>query len=717
MSARGLRGLAYAVFALCVACYVASIVFEYLNPAGYTSWGTGSALPLISFVVATTAFAVVGVLILRRDPRNTIGWLMLAIGAVWAWSGAAEGYVLYSLTTRPGALPAPELVAATSSFLWIPAIGLMGVFLVLLFPDGHLPSRRWRPVAWVGAVAIVIASLTETFRPGPIDDTSVKGISNPLGVAPMATFFDVMELSLFVLPLGIVLSATALIVRFRRSHGVERLQIKWLASAGAFVALVYTVGVIATLTLAPSGPAPYWILLLQDAGLASFIVIPVAIGFAILKHRLYGIDVVINKSVVFGTLAAFITVVYVGIVVGVGHLAGGGDRPNLALSIAATAVVAVAFQPVRERVQRFANRIVYGDRATPYEVLSDFADRMGGSYDATDLLPMMARTVGEGVGANRVGIWLAGGAGLSLDVTWPDETGPGHTTATDLEQLGGDRVVPVRHQGELLGALTVDKPAGEMLTPSEARLLDDVAAQAGLVLRNVRLIDDLRGSRLRLVRTQDAERRRLERNLHDGAQQSLVAVALIVRMIRSRLDGDSLAVGRTLDQAADELGRAIDELRALARGIYPAILSERGIGPAVSSLAERSAVPVVVEDASGERPPAEVEATMYHVVAEALANAAQHAHATQAQVRLGRAGDTLTLEVVDDGVGGADAARGAGLRNVADRVSVVDGTLEITSPPGEGTRIRCTFPVAAPHRRTDVAPDRQKNPLPLGAGL
>jgi signal transduction histidine kinase len=718
MSDRALKAAGYGVLGLCLVCFLMAGVFELLNPPVFTSWGSGNTAVIVAFEVATLAFPVVGVLIVNREPRNTIGWLMLAIGAVWAWSGPSEGYVAYALVTEPGSLPAPEVVAALSSWLWVPAIGLMGVYLILLFPDGHLPSPRWRPVAWVSGVALVVASAAQILLPGPIDDTSVEGIQNPLGVSSLSGLVDVAAIALFVLPVGLVLSAASLVVRFRRSRGVERLQVKWLATAGALVAVTYAVGIFATLSVPSGEPFPDWVMFLQDAGLVSFIVIPVAIGVAILKHRLYGIDVVINKSVVFGTLAAFITVVYVGIVVGVGRLVGRGESPSLVLSIAATTVVAVAFQPVRAQVQRLANRLVYGARATPYEVLSEFAGRVGGSYDTTELLPMMARTVGQGVGADEVGVWLASAAGIERGASWsphPDRS-PGRDAVADLAEIDGDLVVDVRHGGELLGAISVVKPVGEPVTPTEAKLLEDVAAQAGLVLRNVRLIEELRASTQRLVRAQDDERRRLERNLHDGAQQSLVAVALMLRMIRARMGPDAVPAGEPLDRAAEQLAAAIEELRHLARGIYPAILSERGLGPAVSSLAERSPVPVVVDVRLDDRLPGETERALYFVAAEALANAAQHASATEVQVRVARQDGQVRLEVVDDGVGGADQARGTGLRRVGDRVAAADGVLEITSPQGGGTRIASVLPVASPSPAPE-APGPQQPALPLGAPL
>jgi signal transduction histidine kinase len=702
------RRLAYAVFAFCIACYGWAIVSEFLSPITdeAASWGSGNAGVDTAFALATLCFPLVGLLITHRHARNTIGWLMLAIGVTWAWSAFSDSYVYQGASADPGSLPHPDLVAALSSWTWIPAIGLMGTFLILLFPDGRLPSPRWRAVGWVSAASIIVGTVAILFRPGPVQDASVQGLPNPLGIEPLGGFLSVLAASLIVLPLCILACAAAVIVRVRRSRGLERLQLKWLASAAALVAMVYCISMAASLVAEGDQRVPAWVSGLQDAALVSFGVIPLAIGVAILKHRLYGIDVVINKAVVFGALASFITAVYIAIVVGIGSLVGQGDRPNLPLSITATAVVAVAFQPVRERVQRFANRLVFGSRATPYEVLSDFADRMGGTYAAADLLPLMAKTVANGVGASRVDVWLTIGADLVREATWP-QSPTGRAAALSVRtiaDLDGDRVVPVRHHGDLLGALSVIKPKGEFVTPAEDKLLDDVAAQAGLVLRNVRLIEDLRSSRQRLVTTSDAERRRLERNLHDGAQQNLVSVALLLRTVRSRLAPDD-TVGAAIEHASDQLGVAIEELRELARGIHPAILTDRGLGPAIRSLVERSPVPVVLDFQLTSRPSAEVEGTCYFVVAEALTNVAKYAHASQVRIAVAQDDDNLTLSVDDDGIGGAVSDAGSGLRGLTDRVAVVDGNLHIDSPVDAGTHIVCTIPLPPdPQQPGDALP-------------
>ncbi len=594
----------------------------------------------------------------------------------------------------------------------------MGTFLLLRFPDGELSSPRWRKVEVLSAVAISVTTLALLVAPGNLGDAGYPKLANPLKIDALKRFLPVVVPFLLLIPVTIVASAVSLVQRFRRSSGAARLQLKWLTTAAAFLAVIYLVAMVVSIdTTWGTQTTPTWVAVIQNAATVAFMLIPIAIGFAILKHRLYDIDVVINKSVVYGAMAAFITVVYVAIVVGIGRVVG-SDR-NLGLSILATALVAVGFQPVRERVQRLANRLVYGKRATPYEVLSEFSSDMGHTFATEDLLPRMARMAAAGTAAARVHIWLQVGPQLVREVSWPEDglaVEPGQPVV-DGERVfadGVDMAIPVRHQGELLGVIGVGKPPNEPLSPQEEKLLRDLASQAGLVLRNVRLIEELRTSRQRLVTAQDQERRRLERNLHDGAQQRLVAISLALRMARMAAGADAdPALGGRLDQASEQLALALAELRELARGIHPAILTERGLGPALESLAERCTIPATVHASLNGRLPPSSEATAYFIASEALANVAKYSRATAVAVRVEQLDGELRLEVVDDGVGGADASRGSGLLGLADRVAAVEGTIEIDSPPGLGTRLTCTLPV----RETGVRagdPDTASSRLPEG---
>jgi signal transduction histidine kinase len=430
------------------------------------------------------------------------------------------------------------------------------------------------------------------------------------------------------------------------------------------------------------------------------------VGIAVLKYRLYDIDVVINKTMVFGGLAAFITAVYVGIVVGIGAAIGQGSKPNLALSILATALVAVAFQPVRERVQRFANHLVYGVRATPYEVLSEFSSRMAGAYAAEDLPPRMARILAEGTGSREATVWLKVGAELRAEASWPAETEAPDTLALadgELPEIAGaSLVLPVRHRGDLLGALSLTKLPGERLTPTEEKLAADLASGAGLVLRNVHLteellarLEELRASRQRLVAAQDAERRRLERNIHDGAQQQLVALAVKIRLARQLGAKDPGKANDLLEQTEGEVSQALEDLRDLARGIYPPLLADQGLVAALSGQVRRSPVPVEIHADGIGRYPQDAEAAVYFCCLEALQNVAKYAGASKATIRLLGDDKHLTFEVRDDGRGFDPEARGygTGLQGMADRLAALGGELEVRSSPGKGTTILGQLPV------------------------
>ena len=425
----------------------------------------------------------------------------------------------------------------------------------------------------------------------------------------------------------------------------------------------------------------------------------------IFRYHLYDIDVVINKTLVYGSLAVFITGVYVAIVVGIGSLAQRGARPSLALSIAATAVVAVAFQPVREWVQRLANRLVYGRRATPYEILADFAGRMAGAYAAEDLLPRMARILAEGTGATRADVWLKSGDVFHDGAAWPPGAPPlppARATAADVPAYpAADRILPVRYQGEVLGALSVSKRPGESLTPTEDRLLADLAAQVGLVLKNAGLreqllarLEEIRASRQRLVAAQDSERRRIERNIHDGAQQQLVALAIKLSLTESMIGTDTDGERELLAELRQDAAGAVEDLRDLARGIYPPLLAGEGLVAALEAQARKAPVPTSVTADGVGRYPQEMEAAVYFCVLEALQNVAKYAGATRAEVRLAASGHDLRFEVTDDGAGfdPGSKAYGTGLQGMADRLHAHGGSLDVRSSPGAGTTIAGRLP-------------------------
>ena len=661
-------------------------VDRHLVPADMMRWNISDAFG----EVVNLAIPIAGFVLASRRPANRVGWLFLVAGLVLGLSAFSQQYGLHALIVAPGSLPAGRAFAWLSNWTWVIAFAMLA-FVFLLFPTGRLRSRRWLPAAWFAGGALTLTSAVVAVY-------SARFWSRPFSTPAQAVTPVVTAVIIFVCAV-LVVSVAAVVVRFARSSGEERLQLKWFAAAALLVVATFilSVAINSVLTSALSNVA--------------FLCLWVAVAIAVLKYRLYDIDVVISKAVLYGSLAVFITAVYVGVVVGIGTLAGGRDRPLLAA--VAAAVVAVAFQPVRQWAGRLANRVVYGRRATPYQVLSDFARRIGGTYANEDVLPQMAHTVAAGTGAKQVVVWLRVDDELRPEASsdGSSHAGPLPVGGHELPQLpDSDTSVPVVHQGELLGAISVTMPKDEPLRPAGQQLVADVASQAGLVLANAGLIEDLRASRQRLVAAQDQERRRLERNLHDGAQQDLVALAIKVRLGATAED---LAQAKEIfgELKADAAG-ALENLRDLARGIYPPLLADLGLAAALGAQASKAPVPVTVEADGIGRFRQDTEAAVYFCCLEALQNTAKYARATQARICLQAQDGTLRFTVSDDGAGydTSHTPLGSGLRNMADRLAALGGRLEVRSAPGQGTTITGYLPV--PSRRPAatgiaVSTDRQ----------
>jgi signal transduction histidine kinase len=493
-----------------------------------------------------------------------------------------------------------------------------------------------------------------------------------------------------VLP-TIVGGAAAATARFRRGGREVRQQIKWLLVSVSLIGLLllYYVVVLSVGADPDTAGGDAFAKWSQYLAIASFLAVPVSIGMGVLKYRLYEIDVVIKKAAVYGALAVFITTVYVAVVVGLG--AAVGSTGETLLSAVAAAIVALAFQPMRRHAQRLANRVVYGDRATPYEVLADLGKRLAGEYAADDVLERVASTLAGGVGADRVVIWLHVGSELRPAAACPTDANAPPIALFDgtvPEELDGMRTFAVRHHGEILGAIGVRKAASDPLSPADERLVADLAGQAGLVLRNVRLLEDLRASRQRLVAAQDQERRRIERNIHDGAQQQLVALAVKIRLAEQTVPRDPESAVALLSELGTHAQETLDDLRDLARGIYPPLLADRGLVAALEAQARKSPVPVAVSADGVGRYPQEVEGAVYFCVLEALQNVAKYANAPGADVRLVASKGALAFEVTDDGRGfDPAAASGSGLTNIRDRLEALSGSLEVRSAAGSGTTV------------------------------
>ncbi|HET6790390.1 MAG TPA: histidine kinase [Actinomycetota bacterium] len=695
--------LARALAGLTLAGFATGLVYTLLD-AAIRPAGAGDPFGDLMYVAAFAAFPVFGYVLVTRRPENAVGWLMVGMGVFFGLSAIVSSVGWYLLHT--GRRDSGLVLLAIDSPSWVPVVVLPITFLLLLFPNGHLPSPRWRWFAWGVGVGLAIVYLAILLDPGPLEAPPVPNVPNPIGIDALGPFLNAAQALILVLPIGVLGSLLSLVLRFRRSSGTERLQLRWLLTAAGFVALLYSGAILASLGSSwGGGGEPGWLLWLQNVVIVSFALIPIAMGVSILRYRLFDIDIVINKAVLFGALAVFIAIVYVAIVAGVGALVG--SQANPVLSAAAAAVVALAFQPIRRRAQRVADRLVYGKRATPYEVLSEFSERVGQTYASDELLPRMARALGEGTGAARADVWVRVGEELRSEAIWPEDAGPlparPIASSEETANTASSLFEPVRHRGELLGALSIEKRPGESLAATEEKLVRDLAAQAGLVMRNAGLTEDLldtieqlRTSRQRLVSAQDEERRRLERNLHDGAQQQLVALAVKLRLAEQVADHDPAKVKELLTGLQSDAGDALENLRDLARGIYPPLLADKGLVAALESQARKSTIAIAIEADGVGRYPQEAEAAVYFSCLEALQNVAKYASASRATISLSDGDGRLRFAVKDDGVGfdQSETSYGTGLQGIADRLAALDGMAEVTSVPGGGTTVSGAVPVS-----------------------
>ena len=648
------------------------------------------------------SFATIGLLVSRRPGNTTIGWLFLAIAAVEGITVAANHYAVVGLSAAdpfPGAVWAGWLGYWAASFV-VP--GGLFLMLLLLFPDGKPLSRRWGRFAGVGLVYSASFALAEILTlPRMEVATDLPKIDNPTNVVSLAVADWAWMPGMAFLAVAVV----GLVIRFRRSRGVERQQLRWFVfavavSIGSMVALT-------TVFLAMGAPKqiPTWLeigfVVIPVVGIG--VGVPVACGVAVLRYRLWDLDVVIRKTVLYVTVALMLMVVFAIVAFGVGTIVG---RTRSAAVVAA-ALAGFAFWPSLRAARRVADRLVYGRRATSYEVLTEFSHRMGEAFATDDVLERMAQILADGTGASHALVWLKVRTELQPAASHPaDARRPAAVAvlADELPSMPADHAVEVRDRGELLGALSVSMPANDPMNPAKATLVDDLAGQAGLVLRNVRLttelrarLDDLSASQKRLVAAQDEERRKLERNIHDGAQQQLVALAVKARLARVLTERDPPKAAEMLAQIEAETQDALEDLRDLARGIYPPLLADKGLEAALTAQARKSPVPVEVEARGIDRFPQEIEAAVYFSTLEALQNTAKYAQASHATVTLSRANGSLLFTVADDGKGfdTSTTGYGTGLQGIADRLGALEGDLEVASGPGSGTIVTGRVPVAA----------------------
>ena len=661
--------------------------------------------PSVLNAILALAFPSVGALIVSRRPTNRIGWLLCTEGVANGVAALAAQYARYTLQTDPGALPGGVWTAWVGSWSWVPGLGLLA-FLLLLFPDGRLLSPRWRRVAWLAVSWIIVQVVLIALRPGPLlsTDPVTGGVpaANPIGLEGGQAIGALASLWIPLLAVVWVGSLASLAVRFRRATGRQRDQLKWFLYAAALLAAVY----LASLPLRGMDAVRPWV---AGLVLVAGAFVPVSVGIAILKHRLYDIDRLISRTLAFGVLWLLITFSYVSLAAALGIVAGG--RLPVEIAVGCTIVATVLFQPARRGLERMADRWVFGERLGGYELLSRFGAALEGAIEPHELGSRLAAMVRQG-----------------LDVQWVRVTV--QRTAGDehvLEPIGADGIevyapampalsAPLVHGEERIGAIDCGPKREGAFSPKDHELLTSLGRQAALAIRNAALADELAqrlaeiqhqahelaASRTRLVQAEEAGRRRIERDIHDGVQQELVALLAKLRLARNQLGRSPEQAATTLADLQDDARQALEDVRELARGIHPAVLSDRGLLEAIEARVARMPIEVRIEAdglARGARLPEEIEGAAYFLVCEGLANTLKYAAAQHARVRLAATPTRVRIEVIDDGQGFDPAAvTCSGLRGLADRIEAVGGSLRVESRPGDGTCLGAELPAGAPRR-------------------
>lgn len=678
------RRFAWSITALSVMLVVAGLAGSLL--ALVQSDSQGGLPPHLWFSpLSTITFALVGALVASRHPRNPIGWICSTVAVLSGLTLFAFGYSMAGESGRV-TLPGIEYARWLDTWIWIPATLLPLTFLLLLFPDGRLPSARWRPIGWSAGLGLAAYTLGIALHPHP--PTELNPAPNPFGIPAATAALDLLvTVANILVAAGTVGSVAALVVRFRRSHGTERAQLKWLAYAGV-VALLVNIVIYAWYVARPDDPLAYELTIIGIT--AALVVIALAAGIAILRHRLYDIDLVINRTLVYGALTAAVAGVYVLVVGGLGVLLQA--RGSLILSLLGVGLVAIVVQPVRDRLQRAVNRLMYGERDDPYAVLSRLGQRLEGTLAPEALLPIIVETVAQTLKLPYVAIALA----MTPDSVSPEEAFPivaahGSPTADPLR-------LPLVYQAETVGALIVGPRAGGTFSPADRRLLDDLARQAGVAAHAVRLTADLQHSRERLVTTREEERRRLRRDLHDGLGSQLAALHLRADTLRAMIPRDPAAAEAVVVELRDEIRAAIADIRRLVYELRPPALDELGLAGAMRSLAAQytsaDGLRVVIDAPESLPPlPAAVEVAAYRIAQEALTNVARHARARTCMIRLTLAED-LRLEIKDDGIGlPAQPHAGVGLRSMRERAAELGGTCAAETALDGGAQVLVRLPL------------------------
>lgn len=619
-------------------------------------WDDGARAGAAGDLALGTVWPVVGALVVRARPRNPVGWLLL----VPALIGPYQVLAVYA-----GHVAGVGVLGGFAA--WVAIWGFAPYFFTLpllphVFPDGRPPSPRWRPV--VLGVAVVATVTTVARMLSPIDADIVPGLMNPLGIERATWLRHVTQTGASLLFLvGIPLAVVSLAVRIRRARDVERTQLQWLFLGGLLLVVA---------VLIPFGSLDAW------NGVVGLSALPVAIGVAMLRHRLFDVELTLNRTLVFGLLTGAVVAVYVLLVYGVQAVA-----PDSTWSVALVALSALAAAAGRERVQELVDRRLFGHRHNPYAVVSRVGRHVAAASQPVDALQGL-------VDGLRDALRLPSVAFTSDEVSVASGT-----------PLHGSRVVPCTALGARVGELHVGlRTAGERWSPEQEAAVEEVAARAGTLAYAAGLVADVARSRGRIVAAREEERRRLRADLHDGVAPNLAGTALQLESLAKRLARDDQpALAERVTQLGDGLRGTVTELRALVHGLRPPVLDQRGLAGALRDLVVgHEDVPrCTAEVGDLGAPHAAVEVAAYAIASEAFSNALRHAVAGTVRLRAAVRGRDLVVEVVDDGVGlPARPRAGVGTVSMRERAAEVGGRLEVVPTPGGGTTVRATLPLEVP---------------------
>ncbi len=613
-------------------------------------------------------FPAVGALVIRREPRNAAGWVLLSGGLV-AVSALSHQWAHHAAVTGSRSLPLVAPAVWLAAWTFTPYF-LQTTLVPLLFPDGRLPSPRWRKVAVAVMALVTVSALASAFRPDPnVEDL---GFANPLGIGPRSAlplFGAVMAVTSTACLLGAApVCLVALVLRQRRATGRERAQLQWLLLG--FVASLCLI--LAGAFVAPRGSDA------SELRLAlAFAVIPLCIAVAVVRHGLFDVEIVVNRAIVYGALTALGLAAYAGGLAAVGRWIPEGDAAPV-VAAAAAFVAALA----RQRVQDWVSTRLFGARNDPYAVV----ERVGVTVEATsrpaEALARLADALRDA---------------LALPFVAVEPAVEGAPAAASGSPVAGVEEFPAVVGGRQVACLRVGhRYGGEHFRAEERAALADVARRAGAVVQAAVLAADLQTSRERLVATAEEERRRIRRDLHDGLGPALAGMALQLDGLTARL-GDHPELSSRAGRLRDQLASAVSEVRRIVDGLRPAAVDEVGLVEALRLLATANgAAPVVDVDVPDAVPllPAAIEVAAYRIAAEALANALRHSGAAHCCITVRTEGANVVIDVDDDGRGfGADVVSGVGLQSMHERAAEVGGEVEVRSEPGSGTCVRARLPL------------------------